>query len=410
MVLFFVVLLLVVGVVSGAYPSFYISKFDVITIFKGKEKFGSKNVFSKVMLGVQFFLSVITIVGCFVFLDQSIYLGEKDWGYDPQKTLSIFVSNESEYDLLKNELLKHPAIRSYTASDYLIGRAIGVHSLTLEDKKLTVRRLAVEEGFIETFGLRLKHGRSLTDMASDQKGGVIINEKFAESMNWGKASTIGKTFMMDSVRRTVVGMVENFHYYDFFAPIEPMVIRGAGEEDIYYLTVRAEGDQLESLDHYAQQVWQNIAPNDPYDRVFQEEVFDDFYQENSSNISLILMITVIAIILACLGLYGLLSFNVQGNLKEYSVRKVLGAQPKTIVKVVSKQYVWTLLIAFLIGAPLGAIGMMALVETVFPDSKAVDAVPFVVSITIMALTLILTVAGQINKAIKVNPAELLRSE
>ena len=80
MVIFFVSLLVIVGLVSGAYPSFYISKFDVITIFKGKEKFGSKNIFSKVMLGVQFFLSVITIVGCFVFLDQSIYLGEKDWG------------------------------------------------------------------------------------------------------------------------------------------------------------------------------------------------------------------------------------------------------------------------------------------------------------------------------------------
>ena len=100
----------------------------------------------------------------------------------------------------------------------------------------------------------------------------------------------------------------------------------------------------------------------------------------------------------------------QGNLKEYSVRKVLGAQPKTIVKVVSKQYIWTLLIAFIVGAPLGAIGMMALVEEVFPDSKAVDAVPFVVSMAIMLFTLIITVAGQINKAVQVNPAELLRSE
>jgi len=167
---------------------------------------------------------------------------------------------------------------------------------------------------------------------------------------------------------------------------------------------------MEELDKYAQQVWLDIAPNDPYDRIFQEKAFDDFYQENSSNISIILMITTIAIILACLGLYGLLSFNVQGNLKEYSVRKVLGAQPRTIVKVVSKQYVWILLIAFLVGSPLGAIGMMALVHAVFPDSKAIDAAPFIISVVMMSITLLLTVAGQINKAVRVNPAELLRSE
>lgn len=173
-VIFFVALLLVVGLVSGAYPAFYISKFDVITIFKGKEKFGSKNVFSKVMLGVQFFLSVITIVGCFVFLDQSIYLGNKDWGYNPDNTMSIFVSNASEYELLKNELTKNPAVKQFAASDYLIGGGVGVRSMQIEDKKLTIRKLAVSEGFVETFGLRLKQGRSLTDLASDQNNGWLL--------------------------------------------------------------------------------------------------------------------------------------------------------------------------------------------------------------------------------------------
>jgi len=229
-------------------------------------------------------------------------------------------------------------------------------------------------------------------------------------MGWSESSVIGKSFMADSVRRTVVGVVENFHYAGFYTPIDPLMIEGAEVNAFRYLSVRTNSDQLEGLDQYARNAWYAISPDDPYDRVFQEKVFDDFYRENRSNISLMVIITSIAIILACLGLYGLLAFNVQGNLKEYSVRKVLGARPKTIVRVVSKQYIWTLLIAFIIGAPLGAIGMMALVKEVFPDSKVVDASPFLASSMIMLVTLVITVAGQIHKAIKVNPAELLRSE
>ena len=409
-VIFFALLLIGIGLVSGAYPSFYISRFDAITIFKGKEKFGSKNIFSKVMLGVQFFLSVITIVGCFVFLDQSIYLGSKDWGYDPSETMSIYVADKDQFDLLKNEIIQHPSVEGYTASNYLIGRALGVSSLEIEDRKLAIRRVSAMDGFVETFGLRLKQGRSLTDLASDQQGGVIVNEKFLEVMDWDEESVVGKSFYMDSVNKTVVGVVENFHYYNFFVEVDPVIIQGADKSDIHYLTVNLKEGQLEDLDNYAREAWQQIAPNDPYDRVFQEDVFDDFYAENKSNISLMALITGIAVILACLGLYGLLSFNVQGNLKEYSVRKVLGAEPKSIMKAVSKQYVWVLLISFIIGAPLGAIGMMALVNEVFPDAKPVDALPFIVSVVLMLTTLVITVAGQIRKAINVNPADILRSE
>ncbi|WP_462249881.1 ABC transporter permease [Ekhidna sp.] len=122
LVFFLVSLLLIVGLIAGAYPSFYIAKFDAITIFKGNQKFGSKNAFSMIMLGVQFFLAIVTVVGCFVMTEQNIYLGKKDWGYDPSGTMSIYVTGEEQYELLKNELIAHPAVDFYTASNFLIGR------------------------------------------------------------------------------------------------------------------------------------------------------------------------------------------------------------------------------------------------------------------------------------------------
>ncbi|MEM7297805.1 MAG: FtsX-like permease family protein, partial [Bacteroidota bacterium] len=409
LILFFVGLLVSVGLISGAYPAFYISKFDTITIFKGKEKFGSKNLFSKIMLGVQFFLAVMTIVGCFIMFEQSVYLGSKDWGYDPTGTMSVYVTGDEQYELLKNEVLSHPDVSEYTASDFLIGRGVPSVSLELEDKQFAVRQFGVSEGYFETFGLRLIEGRPLTNQVSDQKSGVIVNEKFVEAMDWS-GSAVGKTFMHDSLQRTVLGVVENFHYYDFFSEVDPVMIKGLDEERVRYLTLRTNAESLEGLEDYTRTAWHRIAPNDPFDRVFQEDVFNNFYQENDANISILALITVIAIILACLGLYGLLSFNVQGKLKEFSVRKVLGAKPKTIVGIVSKQYLWVLIISFAIGAPLGSLGMMKLVVSIFPDPTTVTALPFIIAMTIILVTLIITVAGQVSKAINVNPAELLRSE
>ncbi|MEQ9007973.1 MAG: FtsX-like permease family protein, partial [Ekhidna sp.] len=401
-------LLIGVGIISGAYPAFYISKFDTITIFKGNEKFGSKNLFSKIMLGVQFFLAVMTIVGCFIMTEQSIYLGEKDWGYDPEGTMSVYVNGQEQYDLLKNEVINHPAVINHTSSDLLIGRGITKVSFEMGDKQIGVRRIAASEGYFDTFRLRMKEGRPLTDRAEDKKGNVVVNEKFVESMGW--ESALEKTFTLDSTLYKVVGIVENFHYYDFFSPIDPVMIHGLDKEKVRYLTVQADPEKLPQLEQHTREAWLAIAPNDPFDRVFQEDVFDGFYQENESNINILLLITGIAIVLACLGLYGLLSFNVQGKLKEFSVRKVLGAEPKTLIKIISKQYFWVLFISFLIGAPLGTIGMLNLVVTVFPDTKPVTALPFIVAVSIILLTLIITVADQIKKAINVNPADLLRTE
>ncbi len=406
--IFLTVLLIVVGLISGAYPSFYISRFDVITIFKGKEKFGTKNLFSKVMLGIQFFLAVMTIVGCFIMTEQSIYLGEKDWGYDPSGTMSVYVNTNAQYELLKNEVVNHPSIENYAASDFLIGRGVTKVSLERGDKQLGVRRIRVSENYFETFGLRIMDGRALTDQAFDQESGVVVNQQFVEAMEW--EDPVGQTFTYDSMQRTVVGVVQDFHYYDFFSPVDPVMIMGLNPDHVHYLTVQTSPEQLAELEAFTRTAWNAIAPDDPFDRVYQEDVFDGFYQENESNISILILITGIAIVLASLGLYGLLSFNVQGKLKEFSVRKVLGAEPRSIVRIVSRQYMWVLVIAFLIGAPLGSIGMMNLVVSVFPDPKTVTALPFIVAILIILVTLILTVAGQVRKAIQVNPAELLRSE
>jgi putative ABC transport system permease protein len=408
-VIFLVSLLLVVGVISGAYPAFYISRFEPVAIFKGTQKFGSKNFFSKIMLGLQLFLAIMTIVGGLVMTDESMYLSQKDWGYDPKGSLSVYVNNEEQYELLKNEMISHPSLQTYAASNYLIGRGVPMKSLEYEDKQLSIRTFGVSGGYFETFQLRLKEGRFLTDQIADQKNAVVVNEMFVKEMGW-KDSPINQTFTYDSIRRTVVGVVEDFHYYDFFSEINPVIFHGLDPSRVQYLSMRTDPEKVEGLEQFSKEAWLKIAPNDPFDRVYQEDVFDGFYAENKSNISILMLVSGMAIVLACLGLYGLLSFNIQSKLKEFGVRKVLGATPKALVKIASKQYSWVLIIAFVLGAPLGFLGMNQLVISVFPDPRGFSILPFIVAMVIISATLALTVAGQIKRAIKVNPAETLRNE
>ena len=204
--------------------------------------------------------------------------------------------------------------------------------------------------------------------------------------------------------------MEDFHHSSFFSPIDPVVFYGLGESQVNYFSMKVRPGKLFDIDGQLSQTWKSVNPNDVYERQFQAQVFDDFYRETESNITIVMFLSIVAIILACMGLYGLISFHIQAKLKEFSVRKVLGAAPRAIASIASKQYSWIILIAFAIGAPLGAWGIMQLINSVFNETKGLSLVPVIISLLIVMATLVLTVTGQVRRAINVNPATILRNE
>ncbi len=153
-----------------------------------------------------------------------------------------------------------------------------------------------------------------------------------------------------------------------------------------------------------------VAPNDPYNSHFQVDTFDYIYQENTGNIYIISFISGVAMVLACLGLFGLLGFSIQSRRKEFGVRKVLGANSWSIVVVASRQYFWTVLIAFVAGAPAGLFFITTMINAIYSDPKPTGPLPFVLAVGIVMFTAAITVASQVRQATEVNPAKTLRSE
>lgn len=408
MVILYVSLLFIVGLASGAYPALYVSKFAPVNILKGNSKLKGKNVFSKILLGFQFFMAFTTIVACFVFTEHSIYMKNKAWGYDPSDVLFLRVKDHQTYEKLRNDFVDHQDVLAYAGATGQVGWANPRESFEYLDHSFTIRTFGVTEGYFDIMGFRLKAGRFLTDREQDMQTGIVVNATFAERMNWEDA--VGQSVVFRDTKHTVVGVVEDFHHSSFFSPIDPVVFYGLGESQVNYFSMKVRPGKLFDIDGQLSQTWKSVNPNDVYERQFQAQVFDDFYRETESNITIVMFLSIVAIILACMGLYGLISFHIQAKLKEFSVRKVLGAAPRAIASIASKQYSWIILIAFAIGAPLGAWGIMQLINSVFNETKGLSLVPVIISLLIVMATLVLTVTGQVRRAINVNPATILRNE
>lgn len=406
---FFASLLFVIGILSGGYPALYISRFQPVSIFRGKEKFGSKSIFSRVLLGFQFFFAFSTIVGSFIFVDNANYMAERDWGYEPKGVLSVPVANRQEYESLRKAAMEKPEVLAVTGAQAHVARnstSTTVSHLD-EDFKAYVYRVGPEYG--EVMGLRLKSGRFFEkDKATDMSNGAYVNEKFAKELGWD--DPIGETFTYDSTRYNVLGVVEDFHYFTFWVDIEPVFFLMVPEENYNYLVLQSDPAKLVEVDNYLLGIWPSISPNDPYDKNYQEDAMKGFHQENKANIVIISFIAGLAIVLACLGLFGLLSFNINRRLKEFSVRKVLGAPSMEIIRVAGKEYIWVLAVAFVLGAPAGFFMIDQLITSIYPDPQQAGALPFIVAVLIVLVTVVITISGQIIRATRVNPSENLRTE
>ena len=409
MLIFFGGLLFFVVIVSGVYPAVYISGFQPVTILKGKERFGQRSKFSRVLLTAQFVLAFTTIVGCFVFIDNSFYLKNKDWGYKHDQTISVLTGNNQQYQKLRDVVSNNKNILSFAGSVNHIGRSSTYTALEKEGTRIEIVSMEVGFDYLKTMDVNLLQGRLFDEaIQSDKMESVIVNENFVKSMGWENG--LNETFELDSVKRVVIGVVRNFHYRNFYHPILPVVISIAPESEFKFLTIKVAAGAITETNNWLRESWKTIAPDDPYEGRIQDSVFSDWSRNNETEVRLMIFISAMALVLASLGLFGLVSYNITRRLKEFSVRKVFGANVSQIFKLMNRDYVWILGIAFILGAPAGFFLMDSLIQLIYVDPQSAGLIPFILAILIMIVTVAITVGVQIRRIVNENPASTLRSE
>jgi ABC-type antimicrobial peptide transport system permease subunit len=411
--IFLPLVLLLTSIVSGIYPSLYISRFQVVKILKGNVKFGQRNPVTKIFLGFQLILCCMFIICSVLFTQNTNYLSERSWGYNQNNAMYVRVQDRSVFEKLIAVMEQNPDVQLIAGSTHHVGKSHATLIIHFPARDFEVDRLAVDARYLQGLGVSLMAGRHFTDHEGSDRHAVIVNESFVTNLSNtqpGWENPIGKTFEIDSVEHQVVGVVKDFHNYNFDKLVTPIIFTVAQKDDFRYLSLKVSpGSEIKTY-KALQAGWTALFPEIPFDGGLQRDVWG-FYYEALGIYSLVWwVLAFIAVSLATLGLYGLIRLNIAGRTKEFSIRKVLGAGMKNITASITRQYAPLFVVALLIGAPAGFIFSKWLIEFSSVYHKPTSFSGAALGVAIMVGVILLTISTQIRQVIKSDPVKGLKTE
>ncbi|KPL15676.1 MAG: hypothetical protein AMS26_07005 [Bacteroides sp. SM23_62] len=411
LVVFLVLLLFFTAFLAGAYPSFYISKFNPVNIFQDKLKIGGKNVLTVVLLTFQISISVMAIISGIIYWQNAHYQDNVYMGYDKDHIIGLRFNSVESFIALRDAVNTNPMILSVGESDEHIGWGNYSRPMEYNDIKEDVALLDVGHGYFETMGLQLIDGRIFTrEFEQTDKGkSIIVNEQFIK--DFGIEEPIGKRVVMsDTVPLYIIGIMADYFPYGTWAEIPPTAFHFVRENRLRFLTVKTEIENLKPVNEYLEEEWKKVIPNFPYSGFFQDSLMDEARQINENIKDLYIFLGFIALILSAIGLYTLVSLSIIRRTKEVGVRKGMGASVQQIILKISKPYAIIIAIASVIGLYAGyksSVVMMASIWEIYTD---LNAYTFIIPVVLILLVAAASIGWKVYSAASRNPTESLRYE
>jgi putative ABC transport system permease protein len=407
-------LALVTGIVSGSYPALFLSSLQPIRILKGSLRFNAGAVlFRQGLVVFQFSLSLLLIIGTLIAGRQVEYIRTKNLGLDRENVIYMALEGElpKRFDSFRQELVQAPGILAVTASgaDPL---AISSSTTGLEWKgkdpndKTLFMQLPVSYDFTRTMKIKLLEGREFDKSIVTDSTNYIVNEEAARRM--GMKNPVGQDLTFWNKSGKIVGMVKDFHLNSLRVAIEPLIMR-LDTTNTNTLLVRTRPGETEKALASLQQLTKKYNPAYPFDYVFADDSFEKQYNSETLIGKLANYFAVLAIFIACLGLFGLAMFTAEQRTKEIGVRKVLGASVVSIIALLSRDFIQLVFIAIVIATPIAWYAMRQWLND-FVYRINIDWWVFALAGILAVSIALLTVSFQSIKAALTDPVKSLRSE
>jgi putative ABC transport system permease protein len=416
---FLISIIIVIGFLAGAYPALLLSSFSPIQALKGKMNIGNQGAFfRKALVVFQFVISVLLIISITIISTQMSYVRNTDLGFNKERTMLVRIDNNDIGKTrvrFKNSIENDPSVMSVSLMSGEPGGFHDEYMFQAESKpgqKILINTEFADFEFVKTLGIKMIAGRDLSaSFPTDSAGSVLINHTACTFLGYSPEQALGKwirNIQGDGLQRRIVGVVEDFHFSSLKEKIGPMVIAPNPDWRVAVIRLRP-GNHLQSAINNIKTQYASAAPGYPFEYNFLDEQFNQLYKDDMKQDYILSIFSGIAILIACVGLFGLASYTAVKRTKEIGVRKVLGSSVQNIVVLLSKDLLKPVLLGTLIAVPVGYylmnLWLQGFIYRITPQWWM-----FAGAALAAILIALITVSFQAVKAALANPTESLKAE
>lgn len=425
--IFLIILLvaIVTGLVSGSYPAFYLSSFSPVIVLKGtvSQSGRNKGLLRKILVVIQFFIAIVMIIATIAISEQIGFLKNKDLGFEKDNLIVMQLQDSafrSKVETFQEELLQNPNIKGVTNSSQVPGNISWIQVMNVENEGQMVQSSLIlvqaDYNFIETMGMEILKGRNFDkNMSTDDTGAVVINETSMKRLGWTE-DPIGKRIdygidLEGNVARPmkVIGVVKDFHFRSLHNPVEPLIIF-INPAPRFNVSVRIDEEKTREALDFIEEKWNDFGAKRPFDYEFLETNMDSMYQAEEKINRIFTIATVLTIFIALLGLLGLSSFIAEQKTKEIGIRKVMGATVGNILKILFKEFLLLIMIAFVIAVPIAWWRIEIWLKDSFVYFTDLHWYTFVLAGIIAIFVGLATISYHIIRAANSNPVDAIKYE